>query len=79
MTPSILSRILSLPIANRAPVLTCSDSSGEAKTAKTLRAAEGLIEMKYGIDAFDGSAGILKHIKDFNKILSDPVKNRRSI
>jgi hypothetical protein len=33
-----------------------------------------LIEMKYGIGAFDGSAGIVKHIEDLNVILSSQEK-----
>ncbi|MET4515190.1 hypothetical protein ACVWZR_005314 [Bradyrhizobium sp. i1.3.1] len=32
------------------------------------------IEMKYGIDAYDGEAGIKKHIQDLQSILSDPAK-----
>ncbi|MGY0572414.1 hypothetical protein ACTGJ9_016165 [Bradyrhizobium sp. RDM12] len=32
------------------------------------------IEMKYGIDAYDGDAGIKKHIQDLQSILSDPAK-----
>ncbi|HEY2467598.1 MAG TPA: hypothetical protein VGI45_07135, partial [Terracidiphilus sp.] len=37
-----------------------------------------LIEMKYGSSAFDGSAGILKHIKDLNEFLSDLAKKSGS-
>lgn len=32
------------------------------------------IEMKYGDNALDGSAGIKSHIEDVNRFLSDPVK-----
>lgn len=32
------------------------------------------IEMKYGIDAYDGDAGIIKHIGDLENILGDPAK-----
>ncbi|MBR0689877.1 hypothetical protein JQ594_28470 [Bradyrhizobium manausense] len=37
-----------------------------------------LIEMKYGIGAYDGDAGIAKHITDLEGILANPVK-RESI
>jgi hypothetical protein len=33
-----------------------------------------LVEMKYGIGAYDGAAGIAKHIADLEKILADPIK-----
>ncbi|KRQ07490.1 hypothetical protein [Bradyrhizobium manausense] len=33
-----------------------------------------LIEMKYGIGAYDGDAGIAKHIADLEMILADPIK-----
>ncbi|MEH2560113.1 hypothetical protein V1286_007642 [Bradyrhizobium algeriense] len=33
-----------------------------------------LVEMKYGIGAYDGTAGIAKHIADLEKILADPIK-----
>ncbi|WP_156936893.1 hypothetical protein [Bradyrhizobium sp. WSM2254] len=32
------------------------------------------IEMKYGIDAYDGDAGIIAHIDDLKAILGDPVR-----
>lgn len=35
-----------------------------------------LIEMKYGIGAYDGEAGIAKHIKDMEAILGDPAKKK---
>ncbi|MGY4432442.1 hypothetical protein ACVWWO_004919 [Bradyrhizobium sp. F1.13.1] len=35
------------------------------------------IEMKYGIGAYDGDAGIVKHIDDLNDILSDSEKCAR--
>ena len=33
-----------------------------------------LVEMKYGIDAYDGDAGIIKHIDDLEAILGDPAR-----
>jgi hypothetical protein len=33
-----------------------------------------LVEMKYGIKAYDGDAGIAKHIADLEKILANPIK-----
>lgn len=32
------------------------------------------IEMKYGIDAYDGDAGIIAHIEDLKAILGDPAR-----
>jgi hypothetical protein len=38
----------------------------------SLRCTPVFIEMKYGIGAYDGEAGIAKHIADLHMILSDP-------
>lgn len=33
-----------------------------------------LVEMKYGDGALEGSAGIIKHLEDMKKLISDPVR-----
>jgi len=46
--------------------------AGERKKGNTCRAA--FVEMKYGDNALDGSAGLLKHLMDIDEFIADEIR-----
>jgi len=64
-------------LSARLDILALRWLASERKSTNKFRL--GLIEMKYGDGALGGKSGLLKHLEDFDSLLSDPRKCRALI